>query len=207
ASAFYPSPFGEAAVLVADGVGEYATTTIGVGRTSASRHRRVELLREQHFPHSIGLLYSCFTHLLGFPVNEGEYKVMGLAPYGEPKLRDRILGELVEVRDDGSFTVNEQVFSYPVDRTMYDAAALERIFGPRREPGGPITSHHADVAASVQSVVEDIMLRLTHQAHAATGAGALVLAGGVALNCVANGRIRREGPFDDIWVQPAPGDA
>ncbi|MFD2472410.1 carbamoyltransferase family protein [Amycolatopsis silviterrae] len=207
ASAFYPSPFESAAVLVADGVGEFATTTIGAGTTTAGNGKKIRLLRELRFPHSLGLLYSCFTHFLGFEVNDGEYKVMGLAPYGRPRFRESILDNVVHVRADGSFTIDESLLTYPIARHMYDRARMEALFGPRREPDEPLTQAHADLAASIQQVVEEIMLELANQAHASTGERNLVLAGGVALNCVANGRIQREGPFDDVWVQPAPGDS
>jgi len=207
ASAYYPSPFERAAILVVDGAGEFATSTIGVGRPTANGGRRVELIREIHFPHSVGLIYSAFTHFLGFEVNEGEYKVMGLAPYGEPRYQDEIRSAVVTIADDGSFSVNDAVLTYATDRRMYDRAAMERLFGPARNPGERLTSRHADVAASVQAVVEDIQLRLADVAHAETGEQRLVIAGGVGLNCVANGRILREGPFADVWVQPAPGDS
>lgn len=207
ASAFYPSPFPNAAILVVDGVGEFATTTIGIGTTTADDGKNVRLLHELRFPHSLGLLYSAFTHFLGFEVNEGEYKLMGLAPYGRPRFRDRILESVVEVHEDGSFTVDDALFTYPVARQMYDLAGMEKLFGPRREPDAPITDTHADLAASIQRVTEEILLSLAKQAHSRTGEPNLVLAGGVALNCVANGLIQREGPFDDVWVQPAPGDS
>jgi carbamoyltransferase len=207
ASAYYPSPFERAAILVADGVGEFATTTIGVGYPTERGGRRIDLIKEIRFPHSLGLLYSCFTHFLGFEVNEGEYKVMGLAPYGEPRYRDEILDAVVRIGGDGSFSVNDSLLTYATDRRMYDRAAMERLFGPWREPGEPLTSRHADVAASIQAVVEEIQLRLADAAYAATGEKRLVIAGGVGLNCVANGRILREGPFADVWVQPAPGDS
>jgi carbamoyltransferase len=206
ASAFYPSPFPDAAVLVVDGVGEFATTTIGVGHATADGGKNLQLIRELRFPHSLGLFYSAFTHFLGFEVNEGEYKLMGLAPYGEPRLRDQILDSVIRTRPDGSFTVNEALLTYATDRKMYDISAMEGLFGSRREADGALTSRHADLAASVQAVTEEILLALAHQAHAATGEQRLVLGGGVALNCVANGRILREGPFSDIWVTPAPGD-
>lgn len=203
ASAFYPSPFTDAAVLVTDGVGEFSTTTIGEG----SPRTGLRLVSELRFPHSLGLVYSSFTHFLGFQVNEGEYKVMGLAPYGEPRFRDTIADAVVRPHADGSFAVNESLFTYHVDRRMYDVPAMERLFGPRRVPGAELTQVHADIAASIQVVTEELLLRLAERAHRETGRTKLVLAGGVALNCVANGRILREGPFDDVWVPPSPGDA
>jgi carbamoyltransferase len=185
ASAFLPSPYEEAAILTCDGVGEWATTTLGVGRGN-----QIELLREIRFPHSLGLLYSAFTYYLGFKVNSAEYKVMGAAPYGEPKYADKILEELVDLRDDGSFKLNMKYFAY-------DYGSME----------GPMEQFHWDMAASVQQVTEEIVLRMVRHLHERTGLPNLVMAGGVALNCVANGRIVREGPFENLWVQPAAGDA
>jgi len=202
ASAFLPSPFPEAAVLTADGVGEWATTSIGHGRNS-----RVSMLREIQFPHSLGLLYSAFTGYLGFQVNSGEYKLMGLAPYGRPKYVDRILDELVEVKDDGSFWLNMRYFSYCQGLDMVNRRFGRLFGGPRRSPEAPFDQRHLDVAASIQAVTEAIMMKLARHAHTLTGSENLCLAGGVALNCVANGRILREGPFKRLWIQPASGDA
>ncbi len=202
AAAFYPSPFDAAAILTFDGVGEWATTSIGSGRG-----RRIDLLRELRFPSSIGLLYSAFTHAAGFAVNSGEYKLMGLAPYGAPTYRDRILGDLIDLRDDGSFTVDLTCFDYLAGRRMTNDR-FDRLFdGPCRAPGDPVTRRECDLARSIQDVVEEVVLRVAHHAHELTGASHAVLGGGVALNGVANGRLLREGPFDDVWVQPAAGDA
>lgn len=202
ASAFFPSPFENAAVLTIDGVGEWTTTSVGHGEGN-----RVELLADLRFPHSIGLLYSAFTYYLGFRVNSGEYKVMGLAPYGEPAFRDLILSELINLRDDGSFRLNLRYFDFMVGLTMTNKA-FDRLFGgPPRKPEAALTRRHMDIARSIQAVTEEVMLRLAHHAHALTRARNLCLAGGVALNCVGNGRILREGPFEKIWIQPAAGDA
>jgi carbamoyltransferase len=202
ASAFFPSPFDNAATLTIDGVGEWTTTSIGRGKDN-----RVELLQELRFPHSLGLLYSAFTYYLGFRVNSGEYKVMGLAPYGEPRYRDLILSELVELKPDGSFHLNLKYFEYLAGLRMTNDQ-FDRLFGgPRREPESELTQRHMDVARSLQAVTEEIMLGMARHAHAVTGARTLCLAGGVALNCVANGRVLREGPFENIWIQPASGDA
>ena len=202
ASAFFPSPFEEAALLTVDGVGEWATATIGVGRGN-----RLELTHELRFPHSLGLLYSAFTYYCGFRVNSGEYKLMGLAPYGEPKYAQLILEKLLDSKDDGSFRLEMAYFDYPQGRRMI-SRRFEQLFGsPPREPESEITQFTMDVAASIQSVTEEIMLRSARHAHRLTGARRLCLAGGVALNCVANGRILREGPFEEIWIQPAAGDA
>jgi len=202
ASAFFPSPFREAAVLTLDGVGEWATGSIGVGREN-----KIELLRELHFPHSLGLLYSAFTYLCGFKVNSGEYKLMGLAPYGEPKYRDLMLEKLLDLKPDGSFRMDMSYFGYcRTDRMI--TKKMERLFGgPARRPETPIAQREMDIAASIQAVTEEIMLRIARYAHELTGLSNLVLAGGVALNCVANGRILREGPFEQLWIQPAAGDA
>ena len=202
ASAFYPSPFEEAAVLTVDGVGEWATASIGVGRGGS-----LELLRELRWPDSLGLLYSAFTYYTGFKVNSGEYKVMGLAPYGTPRYADLIYRELIELRDDGSFRLNEKYFGYLSGLTMTSPAFHELFGGPPRAPESQMTQRDMDLAASVQVVCEDIMLRIVRTTHALTGAEHLCLAGGVALNCVANGRIARETPFRRVWVQPAAGDA
>ncbi len=202
ASAFFPSPFEEAAILTVDGVGEWATTTWGVGRGN-----RFDLLEEIRFPHSLGLLYSAFTYYCGFKVNSGEHKLMGLAPYGEPKYAGRIAGPLVDIRDDGSFRLNMKYFNYCQGLTMTNRAFEELMGRPRREPETPLDQFHMDMAASIQAVTEEIMLKLGRHIHKATGMKRLCLAGGVALNCVANGRLLREGPFEDIWIQPAAGDA
>jgi carbamoyltransferase len=202
ASAFYPSPFEEAAILTIDGVGEWATTTIGVGRGAD-----VEILEEIRFPHSLGLLYSAFTYFCGFKVNSGEYKLMGLAPYGEPKYRDLILEKLIEVGDDGAFRLNMDYFHFTRGMTM-TAAPMERLLGgPARRTESPISRREMDLAASVQAVTEEVMLRLARRAREKTGLANLCLAGGVALNCVGNGRILRERIFDRLWIQPAAGDA
>jgi carbamoyltransferase len=202
ASAFYPSPFEEAAVVTMDGVGEWATSSIGVGAG-----HKLELLREQRFPHSLGLLYSAFTYFAGFKVNSGEYKVMGLAPYGEPKYVSLIKDHLVELRDDGSLWMNQEYFEYPHGLTM-TGRAFEKLLGsPARQPESRLTQREMDLARSIQDVTEEAMLKMTAFAHQETGLRDLCLAGGVALNCVGNGRILREGPFDHIWIQPAAGDA
>lgn len=202
ASAFLPSPFDEAAILTLDGVGEWATTTCGVGRGN-----RIEIHKQINFPHSLGLLYSAFTYFCGFKVNSGEYKLMGLAPYGEPEYADLIRKELIEIREDGSFRLNMNYFDYCAGRRMTNARFAKLFGGSARLPESEITRREMDLARSVQVVVEDVMLRLARHAHQVTGMSRLVLAGGVALNCVANGRLLREGPFDDIWIQPAAGDA
>lgn len=202
ASAFFPSPFEEAAILTIDGVGEWATATCGVGKGN-----RIELIDELRFPHSPGLLYSAFTYFCGFKVNSGEYKLMGLAPYGEPKYVDRILDRLIDLKQDGSFRMDMSHFNYCQGLTM-TSAKFHRLFdGPPRQAEGEIGQREMDVAASIQKVTEEIMLRMARHAHERTGMKNLCLAGGVALNCVANGRVLREGPFDDIWIQPAAGDA
>jgi len=202
ASAFYPSPFEQAAIVTMDGVGEWATSSIGVGRGS-----EIEMLRELRFPHSLGLLYSAFTYFAGFRVNSGEYKVMGLAPYGEPKYVKLIKDHLVEIRDDGSLWMNMEYFTYPHALTMTGAALERLIGGPAREPESKLTQREMDLARSIQDITEEVMLKMTAFAHRETGMRDLCLAGGVALNCVGNGRILREGPFDQIWIQPAAGDA
>ena len=202
ASAFFPSPYEEAAILTLDGVGEWATATLGVGRGN-----RVEIRRELHFPHSLGLLYSAFTYFSGFKVNSDEYKLMGLAPYGDPVFADVILKKLVDLAEDGSFRMDLSYFNYCQGLTM-TSRKFERLFaGPPREPEAPITRREMDLAASVQKVTEEIILRCTRTLHAQTGQRRLCLAGGVALNCVANGRILREGPFEELWIQPAADDA
>jgi len=202
ASAFFPSPFEEAAVLTIDGVGEWATATMGVGEGN-----RIRLLSEIRFPHSLGLLYSAFTYYLGFRVNSGEYKVMGLAPYGEPLYADPIRRELIDIKEDGSFKLNLKYFNYCAGLTMTNDRFHKLFGGPPRKPETEITQRHMDLARSLQVVTEEVMLRLASHARKTTDKRHLCLAGGVALNCVANGKILREGPFDDIWIQPAAGDA
>jgi len=202
ASAFFPSPFREAAFLTIDGVGEWTTTSWGTGRGNG-----LEILAELQFPHSLGLLYSAFTYYTGFKVNSGEYKVMGLAPYGEPKYRDLILSELMDLKEDGSFRLNMAYFDYCTGFTMTNGR-FDRLFGgPPRKPESPLTQRDMDIARSVQDVTEEVMLRMARTIHRETGMKNLCLAGGVALNCVGNGRILREGPFDCVWIQPAAGDA
>jgi carbamoyltransferase len=202
ASAFFPSPFEEAAILTMDGVGEWATSSIGVGRGSS-----LDMLEHQRFPHSVGLLYSAFTYFTGFRVNSGEYKVMGLAPYGEPRYVAAIRDQLVEVHDDGSIRLNLEYFEFAHGLTM-TGEGFERLFdGPARTAESKLTQRELDLARSIQDVTEEIMLRMARTAHARTGLKNLCLAGGVALNCVGNGRIAREGPFEEIWIQPAAGDA
>jgi len=202
ASAFYPSSFKRAAILVMDGVGEWATTTVGVGAGN-----ELTLIKEIRFPHSIGLLYSAFTYYLGFAVNEGEYKVMGLAPYGEPKYVEEIQKNLIDLHVDGSFQLNQDYFSYCTELTMTNNRFSALFGGPPRDPAEPLTEKHMDLASSLQAVVEDAVLKIAANIHAETGEKNLCLAGGVALNCVANGRLLREGPFENIWIQPAAGDA
>ncbi len=202
ASAFLCSPFDEAAILTLDGVGEWATSTQGVGRGN-----RLELLNEIRFPHSLGLLYSAFTYYLGFKVNSAEYKVMGAAPYGKPVYVDQILEHLVDLREDGSFKLNMKYFAYDYGLTMTNRR-FEKLFGhPVRDGESKMEAFHWDMAASVQKVTEEIVLRMARDLHAKTGLANLCMAGGVALNCVANGRLLREGPFEHLWVQPAAGDA
>ena len=202
ASAFFPSPFEDAAILTLDGVGEWSTSCIGVGRGN-----RIELLKEIRFPHSLGLLYSAFTYYTGFKVNSGEYKLMGLAPYGEPKYQQLILDHLMDLKADGSFRLDMRYFNYCQGLTMTSARFHELFGGPPRRPESPLTQREMDLAASVQAVTEDVMLRTARHAHKLTGLNNLVMAGGVGLNCVGNGRILREGPFENIWIQPAAGDA
>ncbi len=202
ASAFFPSPFESAVVLTMDGVGEWATTSAAIGEGNA-----LEIFREIHFPHSLGLLYSAFTYYTGFKVNSGEYKVMGLAPYGEPKYAQRILDNLVDLKEDGSFKLDPSYFDYCTGLTMTNGRFDELMGGAPRRPDQPLTPHHMDLAASIQAVVEEAILRMTRELAATTGQRNLCLAGGVALNCVANGKILRDGHFDDIWIQPAAGDA
>jgi carbamoyltransferase len=202
ASAFFPSPFEEAAVLTMDGVGEWATASIGVGRQND-----IKLLRELRWPDSLGLLYSAFTYYTGFKVNSGEYKVMGLAPYGEPKYVDLIYTHLMDLKEDGSFTLNQKYFNYLSGLTMTSEAFNDLLGGPPREPETNLTQKEMDLARSVQVVTEEVMLRMARTAHSLTGLDNLVLAGGVALNCVGNGKLLREGPFKRLWIQPAAGDA
>ncbi|MBM4024834.1 MAG: carbamoyltransferase [Planctomycetes bacterium] len=202
ASAFFPSPFAEAAILTMDGVGEWATASFGIGRGN-----KVQLSHELRFPHSLGLLYSAFTYFTGFKVNSGEYKLMGLAPYGEPQYRDLILEKLVDLKPDGSLRLNMEYFGYCHTLVMTNRR-FERLFGgPPRRPEAPLTQREMDLAASIQAVTEEAMLRATRHVHRRTGMKNLALAGGVALNCVANGRLLRETPFENIWIQPAAGDA
>ncbi|MBF0370973.1 MAG: carbamoyltransferase [Magnetococcales bacterium] len=202
ASAFYPSPFEEAAVLTMDGVGEWATTSAGIGRDNS-----LEIIKEIHFPHSLGLLYSAFTYHTGFKVNSGEYKVMGLAPYGEPKYVERIFEHLIDLKADGSFRLDLSYFDYCTGLTM-TGPKFDELFGSKpRQPEEPVTQHHMDMAASVQAVVEEVVLRMARSLAQETGMKNLCLAGGVALNCVANGKLLRDGAFEKIWIQPASGDA
>lgn len=202
ASAFFPSPFEEAAVLTMDGVGEWATTSLGVGKGND-----LQIMKELHWPDSLGLLYSAFTYYTGFKVNSGEYKVMGLAPYGEPKYVDLIYKYLMDLKEDGSFTLNQKYFNYLGGLTMTSPAFDEVFGGPPRVPEGKLTQREMDLARSVQDVCEEIMMRMARTAHRETGLDNLCLAGGVALNCVGNGKILAKGPFKNIWIQPASGDA
>ncbi len=203
ASAFYPSPFDEALVLTMDGVGEWTTTSAAIGRGN-----RLDMIRELHFPHSLGLLYSAFTYYTGFMVNSGEYKVMGLAPYGEPKYVNLILEKLMDLKEDGTFRLDQSYFDYCTGLTMTNAK-FDALFGgpPRNPKTDPLTQRHMDLAASIQVVTEEVVLRLTRSLARETGMKNLCLAGGVALNCVANGKILRDGAFENIWIQPAAGDA
>ena len=202
ASAFFPSPFEEAAILTLDGVGEWSTATCGWGRGN-----KIRLTRHLQFPHSLGLLYSAFTFYTGFKVNSGEYKLMGLAPYGQPTYRDVIYRHLIDLRPDGSLWLNMEYFNYCQGLTMTNRRFDDLFGGPPRKPDSPLEPRHMDLASSIQSVTEEVIMRMARSLHEETRAKNLVLAGGVALNCVANGRLRREGPFDSIWVQPAAGDA
>jgi carbamoyltransferase len=202
ASAFFPSPFEEAVILTMDGVGEWATASLGVGRGN-----QIEMLYELRFPHSLGLLYSAFTYFTGFRVNSGEYKLMGLAPYGRPIYYDKIMSEMLDLKEDGSFRLNLDYFAYCYSDIMVSAKFEQLFGGPRRKPETQITQREMDIAASIQKVTEEIMLRMSRYAYRQTGMKNLVLAGGVALNCVGNGRILREGPFEHLWIQPAAGDA
>ena len=202
ASAFYPSPFNEAAILTVDGVGEWATASYGIGKG-----KDLKILKELHFPDSLGLLYSAFTFFTGFKVNSGEYKLMGLAPYGVPKYKDIILSELIDLKEDGSLRLNLAYFNFLGGLKMTNSRFAKLFGGPPREPETEITQREMDIAASIQSVTEEAMLRMAKHVFKETKQKYLCLAGGVALNCVANGRILRETPFEDIWIQPAAGDA
>ena len=202
ASAFYPSPFSESAIITTDGVGEWTTTSIGIGENN-----NIQILQELHFPHSLGMLYSAFTYFTGFKVNSGEYKVMGLAPYGEPKYVQTILDHLIDIKEDGSFRLNMEYFNFAAGLTMTNSK-FSKLFGINpRNPESELKQIHMDLARSVQDVTETIMIRMAKYARQITGKNNLCLAGGVALNCVANGKILREGIFNDIWIQPAAGDA
>lgn len=202
ASAFFPSPFEEAAILTMDGVGEFATASFGCGRGN-----RITLTHELRFPHSLGLLYSAFTYFCGFKVNSGEYKLMGLAPYGQPRYAETIFREMLDLREDGSFRLDQSYFNYCTGLTMTSDKFARLFGGPPRRPESPLTEREMDLAASIQQVTEDIMLRTVRHVQARTAMKNLCLAGGVALNCVASGRILREGPFERVWIQPAAGDA
>ena len=202
ASAFFPSPYDEAVILTLDGVGEWATTTVSLGKNN-----KINILKEIHFPHSLGLLYSAFTYFLGFKVNSGEYKVMGLAPYGEPKFKDIILDKLIDVKEDGSFRLNMNYFDYAIGLTMTNNKFAKIFNIKRRELENKLLQIHMDIAASIQSVTEEIILKITRFLFKEFNIPNLCLAGGVALNCVANGKILKEGLFKNIWIQPASGDA
>ena len=202
ASAYFPSPFEEAVVLTMDGVGEWTTTSVAIGKGA-----ELKVIREIHFPHSLGLLYSAFTYYTGFKVNSGEYKVMGLAPYGQPQFRQKILDHLIDVKPDGSFRLNMDYFAYCTGLRMTNGRFDSLFGGPARKPSEPLTQRHMDLAASIQVVLDDIVLKMTRALAAETGIRNLCLAGGVALNCVSNGHILRDGKFDRIWIQPAAGDA
>ncbi|NIP23124.1 MAG: hypothetical protein GWN67_05670 [Phycisphaerae bacterium] len=202
ASAFFPSPFDEAAILTMDGVGEWATGSFGIGRGN-----KIELTHVMQFPHSLGLLYSAFTYFTGFRVNSGEYKMMGLAPYGEPKYYDLIMDKLIDLKDDGSFRLDMSYLPY-CHKTVMTGSKFNKLFGgPPRKSESPLTQREMDIAASIQAVTEEVTLRAAKHVHDQTGMKNLTLGGGVALNCVGNGRILREGPFENIWIQPAAGDA
>src|SRR5690606_28502696 len=202
ASAFFPSPHAKAIVMCLDGVGEWATSSVWLGEGNTLTPQW-----EIDFPHSLGLLYSAFTYYTGFKVNSGEYKLMGLAPYGEPKYVDLILDNLIDIKDDGSFRLNMDYFNYATGLTMTNAK-FDALFGaPPRKPESPLSQREMDIARSIQVVTEEIVLKLARSVHKELQQDYLCLAGGVALNCVANGRLLREGPFKDIWVQPAAGDA
>jgi carbamoyltransferase len=202
ASAFYPSPFQNALIITMDGVGEWATTSAALGRGN-----KIEIFREIHFPHSLGLLYSAFTYYTGFRVNSGEYKLMGLAPYGTPRFAGRIRDHLIDVKPDGSFRLNLEYLDYCTGSTMTNGRFDTLFGGPPRRPEEELTQRHMDVAASIQSVLDEVVLRLTRSLSAETGEKNLCLAGGVALNCVTNGKVLRDGRFEKLWIQPASGDA
>ncbi|TVL99230.1 MAG: hypothetical protein CV087_18875 [Candidatus Brocadia sp. WS118] len=202
ASAFFPSPFQEAAVLTLDGVGEWATTSFGIGKDN-----RIDIASEIHFPHSLGLLYSAFTYYTGFKVNSGEYKVMGLAPYGESRYKDLILSELIDLKEDGSFKLNMKYFNYCAGLTMTNGKFHKLFGGPPRKAESLLTQRDMDLARSIQDVTEEVMIRIARYVHKVTRKKNLCMAGGVALNCVGNGKILREGPFENIWIQPSAGDA
>jgi carbamoyltransferase len=202
ASAFYPSPFEEALILTMDGVGEWVTTSVGIGRNHG-----IDMLKEIHFPHSLGLLYAAFTYYTGFKVNSGEYKVMGLAPYGEPRYTNTILEHLIDLKPDGSFYLNQEYFDYCVGLRMTNGS-FDRLFGgPPRAPDALLEQRHMDLAASVQAITDEVVVRMVRSLVAETGLRKLCLAGGVALNCVTNGKVLRDGAIDAFWVQPAAGDA
>ncbi len=202
ASAFFPSPFESATIMTLDGVGEWATASIGIGEGN-----KIKMLKEMHFPHSLGLLYSAFTYYTGFKVNSGEYKLMGLAPYGEPIYKDLILDNLMDLKEDGSFRMDMSYFAYCYDDVM-TSPKLDKLFGgPARTSESDLSQREMDIAASIQAVTEEVVMRMARYAQRLTGGKNLVLAGGVALNCVANGKLLREGPFEDLWIQPAAGDA
>ena len=203
ASAFYPSPFDEAIILTADGVGEWATTTVSIGKGAT-----LEIKKEIHFPHSLGLLYSAFTYYTGFKVNSGEYKLMGLAPYGEPKYSDLIKDKLIDIKKDGSFKLNQEYFDYATGLKMTNKK-FNSLFGQkaRNSDKENLTQFHMDIASSIQKVTEEIMIKLTKSLKDEYGIDNLCLAGGVALNCVANGKIKKQNIFKNIWIQPAAGDA
>jgi carbamoyltransferase len=202
ASAFFPSPFKEAAIITFDGVGEWSTTTWGTGKDN-----KIQINQEIRFPHSLGLLYSAFTYYTGFRVNSGEYKLMGLAPYGEPKYVNEIIENLIDVKEDGSFWLDQSYFNYCAGLTMTNSK-FDKLFGePARKPETPLTQFQMDIAASIQKVTEDVMMKIVKNVHKETGMKNLCMAGGVALNCVANGIIQRESPFENVWIQPAAGDA
>ncbi|MBN98516.1 MAG: hypothetical protein CME16_04605, partial [Gemmatimonadetes bacterium] len=202
ASAFYPSPFQEAAIMTLDGVGEWTTTSYGYGRGA-----ELHTLAEIKFPHSLGLFYTAITYFTGFKPNSGEYKLMGLAPYGQPRYADLMLEHLIDLKEDGSFKLNMPYFNYMAGLTMTSDKMADLFDGPARQPESPLTQREMDLARSCQVVTEEAMLRMARTVHQETGMKNLCLAGGVALNCVGNGRILREGPFEEIWIQPAAGDA
>jgi len=202
ASAFFPSPFEKATILTLDGVGEWATASVGEGEGN-----KIRMLQEMHFPHSLGLLYSAFTYYTGFKVNSGEYKLMGLAPYGEPIYKDLILNKMLDLREDGSFRMDMSYFAFCTNDVMTSSKFDALFGGPARRSESRLTQREMDIAASIQAVTEEIVMRMARHAHALTGNDKLVMAGGVALNCVANGKLLREGPFEEIWIQPAAGDA